>query len=605
MKKILGLGVLALGVITLASCSSNGERVETKDLYGVNDLGLFSKIGTQDVLFKKDSKVPYVELKECSDLLSKTRSAGLEKENAKVSLNKDGNNYVLQNELGAKCTLSIEAQTISYDDYDKFTAFLPDGQNPLAITLIKPSKKSIKTVSSDYTKGKELVIDLKPYTKLDIYERGGKCYLPLSVFNTTFYSVNTTLNLAYNGKAFFMIAPNQLTQNNFLGIAELTALGEKFFEGAQINQMTEEYALYNYQSLCYDFNNFYGLREKFSSFEDYLAKKGYETQLQSTDPKKVDETTGVALSYLMDGHTALTEFSYMYEYGTSTLKANMLNPEKNAWHDGDEKLAMAKVEAKVQNGIEYYNDNSTVFISFAEFTALNEDLLYGTGKELDITDLLSANTFGITDDEDEKESIEEMKLKDTAYLFNKLYKDLTSDLYKWTIKNIVVDLSTNDGGAAESLIYALSTLLGDVSMDITNPITGARNHQVYKADINADGVIDSKDKSLSELGFNIYFLNSKYSFSSANAMPVIAKLNSNKVITLGDKTAGGPCAVRYTVTPMGSAYNSSSLTVISKLVDGKYVNIDDGVAADFKLTEEQMINRKYIAENISKWVINN
>jgi len=602
MKKIFGLGVLALGVITLAACSNNGDRVETKDLYGVSELGLLSKFGTQDVLFKKDSKVPYVELNEGVALVSKIRAAGLENDKCKVTLSKDGNNYVLQNERGAKCTLSTESQTISYDDYDKFVSFVNDNQNPLAITPIKSKVKAIKTISSEYTKGKELVIDLKPYTKLDIYESNGKCYLPLSVFNTTFYSVNTSINLAYNGKAFFMIAPKQLTQNNLLGEIELTALGEKFFEGAQTSQMTEEYALYNYQSLCYDFNNFYGLREKFTSFEDFLAKKGYATQIQSTDPKKVDETTGVALSYLMDGHTALTEFSYMYEYGTATLKANMLNPEKNAWHDGDENLAKAKAEAKVQNGIEYYNDNSTVFVSFAEFAELNEDLLYGTGKELDITDLLGTNTFGITDDEDEKESMEEMKLKDTAYLFNKLYKDLTSDLYKWTIKNIVVDLSTNDGGAAESLIYALSTLLGDVSMDVTNPITGARNHQVYKADINADGVIDSKDKPLSELGFNIYFLNSKYSFSSANAMPVLAKQNSNKVITLGDKTAGGPCAVRYTVTPMGSAYNSSSLTVISKLVDGKYVNVDDGVDADFKLTEEQMINRKYIAENISKWV---
>ena len=125
--------------------------------------------------------------------------------------------------------------------------------------------------------------------------------------------------------------------------------------------------------------------------------------------------------------------------------------------------------------------------------------------------------------------------------------------------------------------------------------------KVYKADINADGFIDSRDKSLAESGFKIYFLDSKYSFSSANAMPVLAKLNNKNVVTLGEKTAGGPCAVRYTVTPIGTALYSSSLTTIAKKVDNKYQNIDDGVAADYQLTEEQMIDRNYITLKINSW----
>ena len=156
-------------------------------------------------------------------------------------------------------------------------------------------------------------------------------------------------------------------------------------------------------------------------------------------------------------------------------------------------------------------------------------------------------------------------------------------------------------GSSQGLLYALSTLIGNVHTYMINPLSGARSHQVYKADMNADGKIDDNDKSLADLGYKIYFLDSKYSFSSANAMPVIAKQNNSNVITLGDKTAGGPCAVRYTITPIGAGVNSSSLSTIAKPSGDSFVNIDGGVEADFKLEEAQMVNRKYIQENIKNW----
>jgi len=192
---------------------------------------------------------------------------------------------------------------------------------------------------------------------------------------------------------------------------------------------------------------------------------------------------------------------------------------------------------------------------------------------------------------------------DTTLLFNKLYKDLTSDTYKNTVKNIVIDITTNEGGAADSLMYSLSTLIGNVNVILTNPKTLSRNEQSYKADINLDGKIDDNDKPLSELGFNIYILGSKHTFSSANAFSVIAKENNNKVVILGEKTGGGPCAVRTTITPLGSSISSSSLSTISKLSNGKYVNINDGATPDVSLTKDKYLDRQYIKENIKNWSI--
>ena len=122
--------------------------------------------------------------------------------------------------------------------------------------------------------------------------------------------------------------------------------------------------------------------------------------------------------------------------------------------------------------------------------------------------------------------------------------------------------------------------------------------------MNLDGKVDSQDKCLADWNYNIYFVNSKYSFSSANAMPVVAKINRPNVVMLGEKTAGGPCSVRHNVTPLGNVIVSSSLNTISKLENGKYVNIDGGVPADFPLTEEQMNDRNYIVQKINSWKLN-
>ena len=592
MKKILGLGILALSIITLASCS-NDERIEIKDIYGPAELVGVSKLGTQKVLFKKNSKIPYIELSDGAFLMSSLRKSSLDDdEKYKVEAKAENSNYVVSNETGAKCTISPENQTLTFDDYDNFSYIVPSDQKPVSLTNISAKGKALKNLSSEFTKGNAVTVDLKPYSRLDIYEKDSKCYLPLSVFNSFLYNTNANVNLAYNGKAFFMISSDSLTETNIMGEQELSALGEKFWDGAQVSTLTQEYSEYTYQSMCLDFNYLYGLKkDKYSTFEDFLTKNGFSNDLQGTDPRLLDSYTAVALSYLVDGHTALANVSNMYQFGTGNIDETKMNKEKNDWYKADELFTAARKAKGVKDGIEYYSDASTVFISFKEFTRIEESILYEDGED-DLGAILGVDTKALRE-------------KNTAYLFNKLYKDLTSDMYKWTIKNIVVDLSANDGGSADGLLYSLSTLLGNITVDTVNPLTGAHNHQVYKADINADGTIDDKDVPLVNLGFKIYFLDSKYSFSSANAMPLIAKLNNPNVITLGAKTAGGPCAVRYTVTPIGNGISSSSLTTISKLVNGKYVNIDDGVDADFKLTEEQMLDRNYIAENISKWVINN
>ena len=600
MKKILSMAVIGLGILGIASCSKNSNEVSKKDIYGPSSTGGdVSKYATGEVLFKKNSTVPYLSLEDGVALMSVVRSANLDDQKYKFTLKKDNNDYVISNETGASCVLNLENQTLTFEDYDKFAANVIEEQKPLSLVTIKKNAKALKMISSEYTKGEKLTVDLKPYSKLDIYTSNDKCYLPLSVFNGVLFNVFDNVNIAYNGKDLFLVPGGSLVDTT-LGVAIPTALGEKFSEGAAKESISDEYKEYYYQSLCFDFNYQYGLKDKFTSFDEFLKSKKFNDKILSNNPKDIDNYTTAALTYLNDGHTALSVLSNMYDWTNNTLDETLCDPKSNEHTAKDEAFTKAYSKANIKTGLDYSIADDTVFVTFKSFTNIDADLLYeSTDKSADEDDFTGADDIpGLDFGSSETEAIKELN---TAYLFNKLYKDLTST-YKNKVKNIVVDLTANEGGSADGLMYSLSTLIGNVKVDMTNGLTKGHNQQVYKADMNADGVVDDKDVSLSDLGYKIYFLNSEYSFSSANAMPVIAKLNKSSVVNLGFKTAGGPCAVRNVVTPIGSVFSASSLNTISKLENGKYVNIDGGVEADYKFENEaKLLDRDYIVSNLSTW----
>lgn len=593
MKKLLSLGALALGVLALASCSKDNEGVVKKDILGVSN-GQVEKLAESKLFFKKDSTIPYIPLEECNVLLTLVRRANLDNQKYGFTLKKNNNEFTLQNETGAKCVINADTQTLTYDDYDALTAVVPDTQKPLSLFNVNKTKNAIKLVSTEYKKGNEVKIDLNKYSKLDIYVEDGVCYIPLSVFNSVLFNTSESVSLAYNGVSLFLVPSGSLSTEAF-GTPMETALGEKIREGAKKSTITQEYLDYYYQSLCLDFDIEYGLKEKFKSFDEFLASKNLKNGIYNTDIKTSDSNLAIALTYLQDGHTALSEFSYYYDFGDNSVDKTKFNQEVMLKEEEDVKFTKSKSNAQISNGLDYSRADDTVFIDFGKFTELDTDALYqkSTKDEFDLDDIgIPGLDFG---------KYSQTQLNNTGCIFNQLYLDLTQDENKKNVKNIVVDLTTNTGGAADGLVYSLSTLIGNVAVDLRNPLTGATNHQVFKADINTDGKVDENDKDLASLGYNIYFLNSRYSFSSANAMPVLAKLNNPNVINLGDKTGGGPCAVRENVSPLGNVISTSSLSTISKVVDGKYVNIDGGVDADFILDEKQMIDRNYIATKINDW----
>ena len=148
------LGVLALaGItvtgITLASCGGNdaGNKNEvSKDIYGVNEEGNVIKGASCGLLFKQNSDIPYISLGNGVEIMTLLRSESLGS-GYKYSIEKSGDNYVISNEAGAKCTIDPTNQTMAYDDYDKFIGLNTSNQAPLSMQTIKTGTKAIKEVS--------------------------------------------------------------------------------------------------------------------------------------------------------------------------------------------------------------------------------------------------------------------------------------------------------------------------------------------------------------------------------------------------------------------------------------------------------------------------
>ena len=592
MKKFTPL--IFTSILLLTACGSNPapapedktvDRLVNRTVYTYDCENTPIKSESMEVFFKANSEVPYINIKhgfQIFEIIRKTRRS----KTSTVTTVVNGKKATITNDAGATCVIDGEAQTISFPDFD---AFFHNDKTDTPLSLFDTSSlKSIqvsKTHPKEYTKGKAVTIDLKSYDLIDIYQSGNELYMPTQVFSSLFLSSADGMDLVYNMQDFFFVNASTPLEIDLGGLKGLSDYGEKFFSGPKATTISEEYAKFNYQSILFNLDYTYGMKyaKGITSFDNYFNTKGYKTNMMSTDVHTLDNTFSYALSSLVDFHTGKTGTTPLYGYEEGNADPLQFDKKWRDFSSGSSALQAAKnkkIESgEITNGLQIEAALGTAFISFNEFTELNEDILYmdETIKPKDPT-IINANT---------------------QLLFNDAYNKIKATD---GIKYVVVDLSTNDGGSISSLVYGLCTLLGEIKISQTNPLTGASLTTYYKADINADEKIDENDKSLSELGYKIVFLDSEYSFSSANAMPVFAKENNSKVTIIGEKTAGGPCAVRNTFTAVGSKYSQSSLlTLAKKQQDGTYKDIDSGINPDVAVEKANMFERLYLATQMSEW----
>ena len=165
------------------------------------------------------------------------------------------------------------------------------------------------------------------------------------------------------------------------------------------------------------------------------------------------------------------------------------------------------------------------------------------------------------------------------------------------IKNVVVDLSCNTGGAIDACIYLAAWMLGKTDVSIENSLTGSKSTTTYSVDVNLDGEFD-EDDTISDK--NLYCIISPVSFSCGNYAPSLLKA-SGDVTIVGKKSSGGGCMVNSAFTADATPFSISGVKQLAMVKNGTYYSIDIGVEPDISLTK---IERFYDRVELTNYLKN-
>ena len=533
-----------------------------------------AKIPTK-LYFVNGTDIPYMEMNELFDYLSGVVNlVGFP--NFKINIKTKGDKVTLKRENKYPCVIDFAEDTVYFQDYNAFGQFGADG-SLLEMTgaVEKDEKGRVKyikrlTDSNNERYGSDVTFDLGAYN-IDLVRKGDKYYIPIQTFSDLFlYTMG--FSIMYNGKELFFGNCDTLMSAE----GELKPLGKQYFKDkVKKDTISKELTEFNYNELCFALDIHYGLKEihKITTFDELMTNNTLKQLMLSQDPKKIDKATYcLATRYLDDVHT---------KYGIPS-PASGFDLRKVLLDAGGQGLARdasfalsdeyKSVRAKFYpDGVPAYEEvGDTAFITFDAFEPIPAGVdYYETAPTADAKDTMGIIAY----------SVQQILRKDSP------------------VKNVVLDLSCNSGGAANTAIYTIAAFLGKTNFSVEDAFTGALVTSAYSVDTNFDYKYDSKD-TLADKGLNLFCLESGVSFSCGNLVPCMFK-QSDDVTLLGETSGGGACSVQWVSTATGGAIRISSPNRISFLKNGSFYDVDRGADPDIYLAKkESYYNRKKLVEYI-------
>lgn len=565
--------LISLGLLTIASLLSCSGNNNIAPFYTLDDKGEVSKSGEVPIYYPKNKDVPYISLADGIAIANELRSSTFDDKKYQYKMSQNEDAAVIVDEKGTEATVDVVNQQITINNFDSFAVGYYDDQLPLMPVGINKDTKSIKLVKeeSSYKAGEAVVFDFKNYPSITL-ERGKAdegLLIPLAIFNDIFITGGPGFKgLTYNYNNFYL-APEIVS----LSTGTLSKIGKHYYETAPVRkEISKELASYVYDETMFAFDHFYGMKgiRKINSFKEFVKEKGLENDMLSGNIEKMNAAYAT-LSYkcLEDGHTAYLSPSFFTDLDHYKTKNEWKSKKMLKKQAENLQMDEARRKDKINKPFEVIDD--TAFIFFDDFMEIDEAKLYSSSYTEE--DIRGNNTL----------------------LFAYAYKEIKKNP---NIKNVVIDLVTNNGGDATGLVYCLGTLIGKHYIDLANPLTGSLSHLTFETDINVDGKIDENDVPLCE-DYNIYMLDSKFAFSCGNLFPVAAKYNNDDVTILGDRTGGGTCVVSTTYNAFGAYIVRSGLMMLTKETETGYTHIEDGAEVDIPIDYDEMLNRNYIVNVIN------
>ena len=514
--------------------------------------------------------LPYIESKDLQTLLN---DALFEAEESGISVSMDTDDstvtYTRHNkdekafDNNIPMTIDFDAETIEFMDFDLFCK-KPGSSTLLDMTAMKgfndagePSVFEKVDRGSFDRYGDALILPLSDYG-IELVEQDGLYLVPFQTICDFIISAGLGTSVLFNGKSVI--------------IASKLAECENIYYAGDKGERSDALAKYGYGELCLMLDYLYGLKEphEIEHFANLFHEVGFEQMLQSADPENADKAVyRLITDYLDDGHSQFQGFSYLA--GKVDYKAPV-GASEYRW-EGHHNVYTEAREKAYPDGVPGYEEvGNTAYITFDQFF-------------MDSTD--GEKYYEVEDPKDFSD-------ENTIELIMKAHSMITRK--DSPIENVVIDLSCNLGGVADTAVFVLAWYLGEASIGMKNTMTGAMCSSTYRADVNRDRKFDEKDG----LGDRkLFCLTSPVSFSCGNLVPCIFK-ESNKVTLLGRTSGGGSCVVQPVSSAWGTSFQISGNKRLSFVMNGAFYDIDRGAEPDYAITApEEYYDREALTEFIN------
>lgn len=609
MKKVVGLSgiftMLMMCTMIAVGCSNGEDGKDGRDgkdgkdadalvEYPVQFLSLTKKdIGlrrvendivktqsTETLYFNND--IPYIFV---DDTYITTLNSSYSSNAYTISaVNADTKEITLTNtKRNATATFDLVHRRLVFSNYDAFLQHRDEVYYDLAGTFAY-----LKISDSSNVAGQPIVLSWATQDiGIGLYNENGT--YKLAVPKQFLTDIFGTHPFFYNGTYIYLQSD----------VNKSTKLLEDYFDiCSSKGTRSQSLAEYTYNELCLNLDFNYGLKaihgiENFPDFDSYFKAQGIKTALTSTDAKIFTENLiDVVNFYFGDGHSAFNanscwagatritgtktsalEKKYrkdMTAYGKA--RAQTLSSTTGATYD--EKTGISEnVPAFMLS-----KDGKTAIVRFDVFTCLN----FNTATDLETSrDALTKDNDKILKQYVCNEKEDSYKTVDTLSVIAAAHKKITD---AGTVENVVLDLSRNGGGRITTAAYILAWMLGECTLNLTNPITGAKFSISYIADVDLNGTCGEESDTIKNK--NLFCLISPNSFSCGNLTPSVLK-DSDRVTILGVTSGGGACAVQKTSAADGTQFQISSKYVMSDNKNGSNYDMDRGVEPHYYINKPE------------------
>ena len=535
--------------------------------------------------YMNGSDVPYFEI---TDMVSvyKTILKQCGKPEFDLEIKKEGDKVTLTRENGFLSVLDFEDDTIFFWDYD---GFFTSSKTKTLLDLIMPVYETtdftfmLKTLASNERTGNTITLDAGDYD-IDFVHRGSKYYIPVQTFSDIFLSSCGAGVALYNTHSLiFYLDGIESLYNNTTG--KYSKLGQVYYgkDGKYATgKVSETMAEFSVNEFCFAMDTLYGLKKEhnITAFKDVIVQRKTGLNMYGTNAKKIDrELWNLIYQNVDDIHSryALSSYASGADFKWKLNEKYGQGYARDFAFEFDKELK--ELRKKYNPDLKSYEEHGdTAYITF-------------DGFDFDISGV--GDLFG--DELGESNNITMDRVHDTVGLISySVQQILRKDS---PIKNVVLDLSLNGGGAVDAAAYVVAAFLGKASFSVENALSGSRITNDYMCDINFDTKFD-KNETLAGKGLNLYCLTTKASFSCGNLVPCVFKEDPH-VSIIGQKSGGGACTVGTISTATGTVLDISSNMRLSYIKNGSFYNVDQGAEPDFTISKyEHLFDREWLTKYI-------